>query len=150
VAYAWWWLGVTIALAGMGFAVGYSILAVVGLELGLVATVVGIVFGTAVAAACWLLGLPRLAMIAVTAAWDAGAVLTGVLVLLGRIPTDAIGYGGLDAVAREAPIWIFVWAALVGVGSVVQLRSSDDRALVPSDQLSSIPRAIDPRIPGSF
>ena len=149
IAYIWWWLGVVIAIAGLGYALGYAILPAIGIEAGLLQVLLALLVGAAFAAAAVLLRLPRMIVIALTALWGAGATVAGVLLILGQIRVEQIGYGAVDAAVTQSPFWTVIWITLAIVGAVAQTTTFRDFDLVPATE-HGMPRPPDPRIPGQY
>ncbi|HEX5039697.1 MAG TPA: DUF4203 domain-containing protein [Candidatus Limnocylindria bacterium] len=150
LAYLFWSIGVVIALAGAGFVVGYAILPALGLDLELIAILLGLAAAAVVAVAAVLFRLPRLLIVFVTAVWGAGAVMAGAFVILQKMSTEQLGNGGLDQVLRDSPIWIAVWLAIAAAGVIFQLRQADDFVLSPPTPLDEVPNPPDPRLPGTY
>lgn len=150
LAYLFWSVGVVIALAGAGYVIGYAILPALGLDLDIVAVLLGLVVAAVVGVAAVLFQLPRLLIIFVTSVWGAGAILAGAFVILQRMSTEELGNGGLDEVLTDSPIWILVWVVIAAVGVVAQLQSAGDFVLEPPQPISDVPRPPDPRLPGSY
>jgi len=150
LAYLFWSIGVVIALAGAGFVIGYAILPALGLDLQVVAVLLGLAAAAVVAVAAILFRLPRLVIVLVTSVWGAGAVMAGAFVILQRMSTEQLGNGGLDEVLSESPIWILVWIVISAAGVFFQLRSSEDIVLTPPTPVKDVPRPPDPRLPGSY
>jgi Domain of unknown function (DUF4203) len=144
LAYAFWALGVILAVGGMGFAIGAAVLPAFGLELDIIAWILGLLVGLGFAAAAYVLRLPRALVTVVTALWGAGSTLAGVLVLLNQVEVEEIGYGGVTAVVGESFIWTLAFLALAGVGAVVQaLTTSDIEAIwvdEPAQNAAPVPR----------
>lgn len=155
IAYAWWWLGVILAFAATGYAVGYGLLPLIGVDLDLVNVLIGIIFGVAVALIAAAFRLPRVLVIFWTSVWGAAAVVVGVLVVLGRMTVDDLGYGGIDQFVRFEWFWLAAWAALAAVGMVVQLGTSDEYDLAPAPDgtltgAPAKPRPYDHRATGTW
>jgi hypothetical protein len=144
LAYAFWALGVILAVGGMGFAIGAAVLPAFGLELDIIAWILGLLVGLGFAAAAYVLRLPRALVTVVTALWGAGSTLAGVLVLLNQVEVEEIGYGGVTAVVGESFIWTLAFLALAVVGAVVQaLTTSDIEAIwvdEPAQNAAPVPR----------
>src|SRR5688572_21268000 len=77
LALMFWALGVIIALAGAGFAVGYALLPAIGVDLPLVSIAIGLLVGLAAGMAAVILRLPRALIIGLTSLWGAGGILAG-------------------------------------------------------------------------
>ena len=60
LAYVWWWLGVILVFAGMGYALGVSILPAFGLDLGFVSVLIGLAVAAVFAFGAIVLRMPKL------------------------------------------------------------------------------------------
>jgi hypothetical protein len=145
LALMFWALGVIIALAGAGFAVGYALLPAIGVDLPLVSILIGVVAGLAAGFAAVILRLPRVLIIGLTSLWGAGGILAGAFTVLGTIGSDDLSFGGIHAVLGESPLWTLVWLVISVVGMVVQWQTTDDFVLtIPGSDGLPTPR--DPRL----
>jgi hypothetical protein len=147
LAYFWWALGVVLAVGGMGFAIGNALLPALGLDLDIASWLLGLAVGAGFALAAIVLRLPRALVVAVTALWGAGATLGGVLVVLGQIEPEELGYGAVDAVVSESFVWLVAFLALAVVGAVWQaMTTSDIEAIWVDEQAQGV--APPPYAPG--
>lgn len=145
LALMFWALGVIIALAGAGFAVGYALLPAIGVDLPLVSILIGLLVGLAAGMAAVILRLPRALIIGLTSLWGAGGILAGAFTVLGTIGSDDLSFGGIHAVLAESPLWTLVWLVISVVGMVIQWQTTDDFVLtVPGTDGLPTPR--DPRL----
>lgn len=145
LALMFWALGVIIALAGAGFAVGYALLPAIGVDLPLVSILIGLLVGLAAGMAAVILRLPRALIIGLTSLWGAGGILAGAFTVLGTIGSDDLSFGGIHAVLAESPLWTLVWLVISVVGMVVQWQTTDDFVLtIPGTEGLPTPR--DPRL----
>jgi hypothetical protein len=145
LALLFWALGVIIALAGAGFAVGYALLPALGIDLPLVSILIGLLVGLAAGMAAVILRLPRALIIGLTSLWGAGGILAGAFTVLGTIGSDDLSFGGIHAVLAESPLWTLVWLVISAVGMVVQWQTTDDFVLtIPGTDGLPTPR--DPRL----
>ncbi len=133
LAIFWWWAGVVIAIGAMGFAIGYGILPLFGLELDFVAFLIGLAVGVVFALGAIVLRLPRALVVVTTSLWGSGAVLASVMVLFQMVETSELGYGAVSAVIGESFLWAVAWIALAVVGMGVQLVTSEELTLIPED-----------------
>lgn len=148
LAYAFWALGVIIVVFGMGFAIGSALLPALNIDnLELVSWLIGAAVGLGFALAAFVLRLPRAIVVAVTALWGAGSTLAGVLIILGQIEPEDIGYGGVDAVVSNSFIWLLAYLALAIVGAVFQAMTTTDVDVVWTDEQVQHVRP-NPPVPG--
>ena len=133
VAYALWWIGVVIAIGGLGFALGYAILPAIGLETEFLALLVGLAAGAVLALAAILLHLPRAIIVVITSLWGSAAVIAGALVLFNQVEPEALGTGAVLAAIDTSALWTIVWIALAVVGMGVQWVTTPEYELYPLD-----------------
>jgi hypothetical protein len=119
IAFVWWYVSVAIAIAGLGYAIGYG--AAVGLGVGATgALVIGIALAVVFGVGAIALRVPTGLVIVVSAFWGASALLGGALVLLGRIEPNQLQNGTVDVVVADSILMLAIWLALGIAGVVVQ------------------------------
>lgn len=156
IAYAWWWVGVILATAGFGFALGYSVLPALGIDIGLINLLIGLAVGALFAIAAVVLRLPRVIIIVETALWGAAAVIAGVLVLFNQVDVADLGTGAVLTAIGTSVIWTIVWIIVAFVGMAAQSVSSASYELLPPEGTAffgddrTMPRPPDPRVPGEY
>ena len=133
ISYAFWWLGVVIVTAGLGFLLGYAILPAFGLDTEFLAILIGLVVGAAFAVGAIVLHLPRAIIIVETSLWGAAAVIAGVLVLFQQIENEELGTGAVLAAISQSFLWTVVWIALAVVGMGIQWVTTPEYDLFPGD-----------------
>jgi hypothetical protein len=153
ISYIWWWLGVIIAIGAMGYAIGYGLLPLIGIDLDFVNVLIGLAFGIAVAAVAAIFQLPRLLVIFWTSVWGAATAIVGFLMVIGRVSSEDLGYGGIDQYVNHEWFWLIAWVVLAAVGVLIQLTTSDEYDIVPPSSGtftggSSVPPPQDHRVSG--
>lgn len=133
LAIIWWWAGVIVSIGGLGFAIGYGILPALGMNVTVLPVLIGLAIGAAFALLAIVLRLPRALVIVATSLWGAGAVLAGVMLFLGIISVEELGYGALDQVLSESSFWTLSWIVLAFVGIAEQTVTTEPVSLVPKD-----------------
>lgn len=130
LAYVWWWLGVILVFAGMGYALGVSILPAFGLDLDFVSVLIGLAVAAVFAIGAIVLRMPKLIVIAVTALWGSGATIASWLIITNQIEPEQLGYGAVNAVVVQSTFWLIVFFALAVVGMAVQLATTQEYELM--------------------
>jgi Domain of unknown function (DUF4203) len=117
--------GVAVLGGVVTYLVGSGVMIYLGYGTGTLTQAVGIVAGAVAIVLIYLFRVHRLLVIAVTAASGAGAILAGVLVLLGKLPFDVASATDPTAVFRSTPLWplLLVVLFLAGVGAQWSIRS---------------------------
>ena len=133
LALIWWWVGVVIAIGGMGFAIGYGLLGLFGLDTELLNLLIGLAVAVLFVIAAVVLRLPRALVVAVTSLWGSAAVLAGIMILLQILEPEDLGYGGLSGVVSDSIIWTIAWIVLALVGVAAQMMMTEEIPLIPED-----------------
>jgi hypothetical protein len=126
------------AVAVLGGVVAYlaasGIMVYLGYGTGTLTQAVGIVAGAVAIVVVFLFKVHRLLVIAVTAAAGAGAILAGVLILLGRLSFDAQTAYDPTAILRSTPLWLLLLVVLflAGAGAQWSIRSRSAPAPAPA------------------
>jgi hypothetical protein len=117
--------GVAVLGGLVAYFVGSGVMVYLGYGTGTLTQTVGIVAGAVAIVLIYLFRVHRLLVIAVTALSGAGAILAGVLVLLGKLPFDVATATDPTEVFRSTPLWplVLVVLFLAGVGAQWSIRS---------------------------
>lgn len=119
IAFVWWYVSVALAIAGLGYAIGYGAAAGLGVAAN-TAVVIGVALAVLFAVGAIVLRIPTGIVIVVSAFWGASALLGGTLLLLGRIEPSQLRNGTVDVVIAESPLLLAVWIAVGVLGIAVQ------------------------------
>lgn len=131
IAYAWWWIGVVIAISGLGFLLGYAILPAFGLDTEFLAVLLGLAAGAVFAIGAIVLHLPRAIIIVLTSLWGAAGVIGGVLILFNQVEPDELYSGAVQIAIDTSFLWTVVWIALAVVGMGIQWVTAPEYELFP-------------------
>ncbi len=119
IAFLWWYVSVALAVAGLGYAIGFG--ATAGLDLPATPSVaVGVVVAVVFAVAAIVLRVPIGIVIVVTAFWGASALIGGILVLFDRVEPGQLRNGTVDIVIDNSPLFLAAWLVLGVIGVLVQ------------------------------
>ena len=144
------------AVAVLGGVVAYliasGVMVFLGYGTGLLTQAAGIVAGAVAIVLIYLFRVHRLLVIAVTAAAGAGAILAGVLVLVGKLAFDVPTATDPTAIVRSTPLWplLLIVLFLAGVGAQWSIRSKAAPKPTPmatTGAASSTPAAPPPATP---
>ena len=116
-------IGVALISAAFGYFLGAG-LALLFLEPGLIVTIIGLAGAVLVAYVVLAFNIQKPALELITSFGGATAVFTGVLLLLGRIPLEALGANPVRAVLDDSIFWLIAWLVLGFVGFGLQISSN--------------------------
>ena len=129
LAYFFYYIAVVLLGASVGYSLGSGFIALFGLNNpGVVSVIVGVVLAVVFALVILVLNLPKLLIMVFTAIGGAVAMVTGVLMLFGKIHYVGLQYGVGVAVAnlRTEWFWSIVAIALAVVGFLAQWRINQE------------------------
>ena len=117
--------GVAVLGGLVAYLVTSGVMAYLGFGTGTVTQAAGILAGAVAIVLIYLFRVHRLLVIAVTAMAGAGAILAGVLILLGKLTFDLPTATDPTAIIRSTPLWLLLTVVLflAGVGAQWGLRS---------------------------
>lgn len=122
LAYAFYALAVVIGMGSIGLGLGTAITAGLGVENSAVVIAVGLLGAVALAILAVTTNLPYVLLVVVSAIGGAGAMVAGLILVLGVVTLDADQAAIQDAVGTQW-WWTVVHLGLAVAGVVVQLRS---------------------------
>ena len=116
-------VGVALLSAAFGYFLGAG-LALLFFDPGLIVTLVGVAGAVVMAFIVLAFNIQKPVLEFVTAFGGATAVLAGLLLLIGRIPFEALGQNPVRAVLDDSIFWLIVWLVLGFVGFGIQIASN--------------------------
>ncbi|HEY8760088.1 MAG TPA: DUF4203 domain-containing protein [Candidatus Dormibacteraeota bacterium] len=143
--------GVAVLGGVVAYLVGSGVMAYLGYGTGTLTQAVGIVAGAVAIVLIFLFRVHRLVVLAVTALTGAGAILAGVLILLGRLAFDVPTATDPTAVLRSTPLWLLLLVVLflAGIGAQWSIRSKPTPKPIPAAATPSVASAPAPASPPS-
>ncbi|MGZ8718336.1 MAG: TM7S3/TM198-like domain-containing protein [Aeromicrobium sp.] len=116
-AYLYFAVGVVIAMASAGFALGASVMVALGVSWDWVTVSIGIACGAILALLAILLNLPRVVLTVVSALAGATAVVGGLMLLFGSLDTADFNSDAVTTGIRDDWWWyvLFLVVALAGM-----------------------------------
>ncbi len=140
LAYTFFTLAVAILGASVGYWIGTGAMSALGYSHnGFLTVLVGVIVAIALAILIIALNLPKFLIIFSTALGGASTILTGVLLLLGRISIAELQYGAIAAFVRSSTFWTAVWLILAIAGIITQLNKTQKYTLNPAKSANSRP-----------
>lgn len=133
LSYLFWY--VAFAIAG-GF-IGYWLLALIwqaiGLQPGVIMTILGVLVGIIFALAFIFLNAQKSFLIIVTALGGAGLAINGILMLFGGLKLDQLQHSAFVPNLHNSIIWTVVWLVVAAAGMASQFRVSRNYTLEVSE-----------------
>ena len=124
VAFAFWWAGVILLGATLGYMVGAGVLTAIGFHPGLTTLVVGFACAAVAGVLFVKYRMPRVVVSGLTAAAGAVTAVGGALVILNQVSIETFRAGPLAAITSQGLISAAAAIALAVAGFVIQLRVS--------------------------
>ncbi len=138
--------GVAVLGGVVAYLVGSGVMIYLGYGTGTLTQAVGIVAGAVAIILIYLFRVHRLLVLAVTALTGAGAILAGVLILLGKLTFDVPTATDPTAILRSTPLWLLLLVVLflAGVGAQWSIRSKPAPARATAPQPAAAPAPVSP------
>jgi hypothetical protein len=131
LSYLYYYFAVAVLGASVGYMIGTGFMALLGIQPGVLTVVVGVLGAAVLAGVVLYLNVPKLLLIVLSALGGAAIMIAGLLLILGRIPLEALRYGVVGSVIQDSWFWLLVWLVAAGVGLVVQWESTQRYTVEP-------------------
>lgn len=113
-----WYYGAIVILGGaVGYALGVGFFEYLGLGTGVLVVIIGLILGAVFAIGTFLLGVPVLLVMILSAFSGAAAVVNGVLILVGQIKLETLDAGVFGSLLHNGMLGTIVWI-VVGVAAL--------------------------------
>ena len=122
LSYFWYYFAVTFAVGALGYTLGVGLMDLLGIDSGLLGLVAGLVVGGAFAIITFVLGIPVVLIVLISAISGAAAMVNGALIILGRIKVEDLDSGLLSGLMTDSTIGVIAWVAIAVVAALYQLR----------------------------
>jgi hypothetical protein len=122
LSYFWYYFAVTLAVGALGYTLGVGFMDFLGIDSSILGLIVGLVVGAVFAIGTFLLGVPAVLIVLVSAISGAAAMVNGVLILLGRIKVEDLDSGLLSGLLTDSLIGVVAWGVIAVVAAFYQLR----------------------------
>ena len=100
---------------------------------GLIVTLVGLAGAVLMALLVLAFNIQKPVLEFITSFGGATAVLTGILLLLGRIPFESLGDNPVRLVREDSIFWMIAWLVLGFVGFAIQIASNRTYVIEPPE-----------------
>ncbi len=121
----WFWAAVLVLAFSVGSGIGSGLLVTLGIDPGVLTFAAGLALGAALVVLAIAIDAPVLLVAALSALGGAALVVTGAMLILGRLEPSDLADGPVGALRGE-PLLIAGWLALAALGLVHQLLDSAD------------------------
>lgn len=142
LAYFSYQLAVVIGMAGIGFTLGTSLMAVLGVGSEVATVAVGVLAAIALAVIAIATDLPAIILVILTALAGASITLTGIMVIAGAVGLDRLTVEGVGAQLSTHWIWYAAYAALALLGALAQFRAIAGRRRPMRQQWGGAPMPV--------
>lgn len=123
LAYFSYQVAVIIGMAGIGFAIGTSLMAAFGVAPGFATIAVGVLAGGLLALLAITTNLPAVLLVLLTSLAGASITTSGVMILAGAVGVNQLTGEGMTDPTTTGWGWLALYAALAILGIVAQLRA---------------------------
>ena len=129
LAYLSYQIAVVIGMAGIGFAIGTTVMAAVGVGSQVAIVVVGLLAGALLAVIAIATDLPAVILVVLTALAGASVTVAGVMLIAGTIGINRLTAEGVGAEMSRGWWWYVLYGGLALLGIIAQLRSRGSRTM---------------------
>jgi hypothetical protein len=129
LAYFSYQIAVVIGMAGIGFAIGTTVMAAVGVGSQVAIVVVGLLAGALLAVIAIATDLPAVILVVLTALAGASVTVAGVMLIAGTIGINRLTAEGVGAEMSRGWWWYVLYGGLALLGIIAQLRSRGSRTM---------------------
>lgn len=125
-------VGVALLSAAFGYFLGAGLM-LLFLDPSLIVTLVGLAGAVVMAFLVLAFNIQKPVLEFITSFGGATAVLTGILLLLGRIPFESLGDNPVRLVREDSIFWMIAWLVLGFVGFAIQIASNRTYVIEPPE-----------------
>ncbi len=134
LAYLYYQVAVTLAMAAIGFALGVTVMVALGVTWSWAVIGVGVIAGIVLAIVTLALDLPMVLLVVLSAFGGASAIVTGVMLLAGTVDAEQFTRARATQQMQTSWWWYAAYLALAVIGMVAQLRFLDSVRSSARDQ----------------
>jgi len=132
LSYMIYTVGVALLSAAFGYFLGAGLM-LLFLDPGLIVTLVGLAGAVIMAFLVLAFNIQKPVLEFITSFGGATAVLTGILLLFGRIPFESLGDNPVRLVREDSIFWMIAWLVLGFVGFAIQITSNRTYVIEPPE-----------------
>jgi hypothetical protein len=123
VAYLFYEVAVTLAMASIGFALGASLMVALDVRWSWLVVLAGVLAGGALAAVAIASNLPAILLLVLTAIGGASAITQGIMLLTGALDTGEFDDPSVSSSVSASGWWFLLFLVIGGAGAVTQARA---------------------------
>ena len=125
LAYLYYEVSVILAMGGIGFMLGSSLMVALNVTWGWVIVLAGVVAAMALGLLAIVGELPMLLLTLLTAAAGSAAVVGGIMLLVGSIDTTDVAQLGVVGAIDDSPLWWVLYVVILLIGVFTQFQALD-------------------------
>jgi len=122
LAYLYYEISVVLAMGGIGFMLGSSVVIALGIDWTWVIVLAGIAVGVVLALVAIVGSLPMILLTLLTASAGASAMVGGLMLIFGSLDTTDLDRATVVDRIHDHPAWWILYAVLVVAGIISQLK----------------------------
>lgn len=122
LAYLYYEISVAVAMAGVGFMLGSSLMVALNVRWTWLIILVGVIVALALGIVAIIGDLPMIILTVLTAMAGATAVVGGLMLLVGTVDTEDLGRAEVVGIIHDEPAWWLLYAVIAVFGIVTQTR----------------------------
>lgn len=122
ISFFWYYAAIVLAAGALGYMLGIGFFNYFGMGTGFIVVVIGLILGAVFAIGAFLLGVPVLLVMVVSAFSGAAAVVNGVLILIGRIKVESLSDGIFGSLFADGIVGTVAFLLLAGAALMYQMR----------------------------
>ena len=122
ISFFWYYAAVVLAVGILGYALGAGIVAGLGIDSGFLSFLAGIAVGAVFAIGAFVLALPVVLVIVVSALSGAAAVVNGALIMLGQIKLESLDDGLFGWLIKHGAVGTIAFLVIGAAAIVFQTR----------------------------
>jgi hypothetical protein len=128
LAYLYYEVAVVLAMSAVGFAIGTSVMAILGVSWSWLVVLVGVITGAVLAIFAIVANLPMALLTVLTALAGSSTIVTGVLLAIGKLSANQLSDAATSTTVADDWWWTALYVVLAVAGMIAQLRDNDRRA----------------------
>lgn len=125
LAYLYYEISVVLAMAGIGFMLGSSVMVALNVTWGWLIVLAGVVAAVVLGLLAIVGELPMMLLTLLTAAAGSAAAVAGIMLLVGSIDTSDVAQLGVVGAIDDAPVWWVLFVLILLVGVFTQFQALD-------------------------